>query len=320
MPRHPLTPGAAMATDKRCIMNRERRSMSGMNEARPAGPDAVWRCRDRELRLDARPLIMGIINVTPDSFSDGGETTDAGSAAARAWAMIEQGADIIDIGGESTRPGAQPVDAAEQRRRTIPVIRRLCEAGEIALSIDTRSAEVARAALDAGVHIVNDVSALGGDAAMLPLIRDRDAGVVLMHMRGTPATMQDAPAYQDVVTEVGDYLAQRARVATDAGVDATRIVIDPGIGFGKTLAHNVALLASVDRLAAGTWPVLLGFSRKRFLTGIVGDRDPKDRLAAGLAVVALAVWQGVSVIRTHDVAATRDAIEVACALRRERKD
>ncbi len=293
---------------------------TSMDDSRAVGPGGVWRCRDRELGLNDRPAIMGVVNVTPDSFSDGGQTVDLHAAVAHALSLVEQGADIIDIGGESTRPGAQAVDAAEQLRRTIPVVRRLSDSTDVMLSIDTRLAEVARDALDAGAHIVNDVSALAGDPKMPALVRDTGAGVVLMHMQGEPATMQDAPFYEDVVTEVGDFLKQRTRFATDAGIEVERIVVDPGIGFGKILQHNLALLSHLDRLSAGNRPLLVGFSRKRFLADIIGECGPKDRLAAGLAVTALAVWQGVSVIRTHDVAATRDAVGVGCALLRARED
>ncbi len=295
------------------------KSTATVDVSRSAGTDGAWLCRDRILSLYDQPLIMGVVNVTPDSFSDGGDYVDVDAAVAHALDMIDQGADIIDIGGESTRPGAQPVDAVEQMRRTIPVVRQLCSAADIAISIDTRLATVARGALDAGAHIVNDVSALRDDAQMLPLVRDSGAGLVLMHMQGDPLTMQTAPSYDDVVAEVCDFLKQRSAIAMDAGIDAARIVVDPGIGFGKTLQHNLALLSHLDRLAVGNRPLLVGFSRKRFLGDIVGDLQPKERLFAGLAVTALAVWQGVSVIRTHDVAATRDAVDVARAVRRERK-
>ncbi len=282
------------------------------------GSAGVWRCRDRTLNLREHPLIMGIVNATPDSFSDGGEYFDCEAAGKHALRLVAEGADIIDIGGESTRPGASPVAEREQIRRTVPVIRSLTDVSDVTVSIDTRLAAVARSALEAGAHIVNDVSALTADVKMASLVRDYGAGVVLMHMQGDPATMQDQPMYHDVVAEISSFLKRRTEIALGAGIDAAQIVVDPGIGFGKTSQHNLALLSHLDRIAEGNRPLLVGLSRKRFLGILTGDRPPRERVAAGLAATAIAVWQGASVIRTHDVAATRDAVAVAQTLRRER--
>ncbi len=274
----------------------------------------IWRCRDLELDAAARPLIMGIVNVTPDSFSDGGVHPDAAAAIAHALDLVRQGADIIDIGGESTRPGATPVAAAEEIRRTAPVIRGLAAAAAVVISIDTVKSEVARMALDAGAHIINDISALA-DPSMARQVRETGAGLVLMHKQGEPATMQADPRYGNVLSEVGAFLRQRLAEAVAAGIEPERIVVDPGIGFGKTLEHNLILLANLSRLQVADRPLLIGLSRKRFLGQLTDNRPPRERLAAGLAATAVAVWQGAAIIRTHDVAATRDAINVVQALR-----
>ncbi len=273
-----------------------------------------WRCRERLFDKRSYPLIMGIVNVTPDSFSDGGEFLEGTAAVEHALRLVEEGADIIDVGGESTRPGSQPVEAEEQIRRTEPVIGRLSSVSQVAISIDTRLAIVAQRAIAAGAHIVNDISALGGDQQMTETVKETGAGLVLMHMQGEPSAMQHDPRYNDVVAEVCDFLQTRCRAAVAAGIERDRIAIDPGIGFGKTLRHNIALLSQLDELAHYGRPVVVGVSRKSFLGRLTGRRFPLERLAAGLSATALAVCRGAAVIRTHDVAATRDAVTVAHAL------
>jgi dihydropteroate synthase len=252
---------------------------------------------------------MGVLNVTPDSFSDGGRWDGADDAAAAGRRMAAEGAAIVDVGGESTRPGAAPVGEGTELSRILPVLERL--RGEIPLSIDTRRASVALRALELGAILVNDVSA-ASDPEMLPLVADRGAGIVLMHMRGEPATMQQGPEYRDVVGEVEGFLLSRAEAALACGVKRHRILIDPGIGFGKTLDHNLALLAALPRLAGHGWPVLVGVSRKRFLGELTG-REVGQRRAATVAAVALAAFRGAAVVRVHDVPPARDAIAVARA-------
>jgi len=256
-------------------------------------------------------LVMGVLNVTPDSFSDGGRFASPGDAAEAARRMAADGAAIVDVGGESTRPGAQPVDPATEALRVAPVLERL--RGEIPLSIDTRRAAVARRALDLGAVLVNDVSA-GTDEEMFPLVAARGAGMVLMHMLGDPATMQQAPRYGDVVKEVEDFLLARAEAAAAAGVPRDRILIDPGIGFGKRLPENLKLLAALPRLAAHGWPVVIGVSRKSFLGELTGRATP-ERRDGTTAAVALAAFHGAAVVRVHDVGPARDAVAVARAYR-----
>ena len=257
--------------------------------------------------------IMGVINVTPDSFSDGGRYLDAGAAIAHGLRLVGEGADILDVGGESTRPGADPVSATEELRRVVPVIAGLREVGCPArISIDTAKADVAAAALEAGAVIVNDVTALRGDPAMASLVAERGAEVCLMHMLGEPRTMQLEPHYDDVVAEVRGFLAERVAVALAAGIHAGRIVIDPGIGFGKTVAHNLALLAGTGELATIGPPVLIGTSRKSFLGRLTG-REVGERLAATVATNVLAFERGARIFRVHDVAAVRDALAVTAA-------
>lgn len=259
---------------------------------------------------------MGILNVTPDSFFDGGLHIDAGAAARRAEEMVAEGADLIDVGGESTRPGATPVAEEEERRRVVSVVRAAARLG-VPVSIDTSKASVAAAALEAGASVVNDVTALG-DPHMARTVAAAGAGLVLMHMRGTPRTMQDDPRYDDVVAEVGASLAARVEVALAAGIGADRIAVDPGIGFGKTLAHNLALLRGLPDVSAAidpTLPVVVGASRKSFLGRLgAGDR-PADRLAGSLAAAVAAALAGAAVVRAHDVLETRRALAIADALR-----
>lgn len=253
---------------------------------------------------------MGIVNVTPDSFSDGGRWLDPEAAIAHGRALAAEGADILDVGGESTRPGAAAVDAEEERRRVIPVVEALAADG-LRVSIDTMKAEVAAAALDAGASFVNDVAALR-DPGMLPLVAERGCDVCLVHMRGEPRTMQTDPRYDDVVDDVRAFLETRAQMAVAAGVAPERIIVDPGIGFGKTVEHNLVLLDRLDELVALGFPVLIGTSRKSFL-GTIAGRDTADRLPGTIATNVLALERGASIFRVHDVAAVRDALEVAAA-------
>jgi dihydropteroate synthase len=260
------------------------------------------------LSLD-RPRLMGIVNVTPDSFSDGGESSRADEAIARGLAWAEAGADIIDVGGESTRPGAEPVDAAEERRRVLPVVRALA-AAKIRVSIDTRHAEVMQAALDAGAAIINDVSGLAGDPGSLRVAVEAKVPVVLMHMRGEPRTMQAAAQYEDVVLDVHDELAARVAACLAAGIAPANIAIDPGIGFAKTAEQNLPLIAHLAVFHGLGLPILVGVSRKGFIGRLSGVAEPKERgpgsLAAGLACLA----RGAQLLRVHDVAATAQAVKV----------
>jgi dihydropteroate synthase len=244
---------------------------------------------------------MGVLNVTPDSFSDGGRYLDPELAAAHGLALVAEGADVVDVGGESTRPGAGPVDEAEERRRVVPVIEAL--APSVRVSVDTRSAAVAEAAVAAGATLVNDVS-----ASLWPAAAEVGAGWVAMHMRGEPVTMQEAPRYDDVVAEVGAFLQERAAQARAAGVE--EVWIDPGIGFGKTLDHNLALLAGLSLFHGLGAPLLLGASRKRIIGSITGKRDPKERVPGSLAVALAGAAQAVQILRVHDVDATRQALDV----------
>jgi dihydropteroate synthase len=253
------------------------------------------------------PRLMGVLNVTPDSFSDGGRFLDPRMAQAQARAMAAAGADILDIGGESTRPGAADVAEAEEIARTAPVIAALRGLG-VPVSIDTRKAAVARAALEAGAAAVNDVSALGFDPALAGVVAAAGVPVVLMHAQGVPQTMQDNPAYGDVLLDVFDALEARIRAAALAGIAHDRIVVDPGIGFGKTLAHNLDLLARVSLFHALGLPVLVGASRKRFIGTIAGVPEPADRMPGSVAVALAAVAQGVQILRVHDVGETKQAL------------
>lgn len=280
--------------------------MNSRSAQRAAVPAPVWLCGSLRIDLSV-PRIMGIVNVTPDSFSEGGQCFDADVAIRHAHGLIEQGADILDIGGESTRPGAPEVDAVEELRRVLPVICAVRDAG-VPLSIDTSKPEVMRAALDAGVCIVNDVRALRTPGAV-DAVAGAGCGVVLMHMQGEPRTMQASPHYEDVVAEVGAFLRERMAVLSLAGVAADRVVLDPGFGFGKTPAHNWRLLAQLGRIDGGALPLLAGLSRKSMLGHATG-RPVDQRLAASVAAAVLAVERGARLLRVHDVAATRDAVAV----------
>jgi dihydropteroate synthase len=267
-----------------------------------------------ELRLGSRTLIMGVINVTPDSFSDGGLFWDAEHAVAQGLALADEGADILDVGGESTRPDSEPTSAAEEIKRTVPVIEALAAQCRAVISIDTSKAPVASAALDAGATIINDVTALRGDPAMAALAASSGAGLILMHMLGTPRTMQQNPHYDDVVAEVKNFLAQRAQVARDAGVAAERIIVDPGIGFGKAPEHNLALIRGLGELSELGYPVLLGASRKAFIGTITGKQRPDDRLWGSVGVHILGAALGADLVRVHEVAPYKDALAMGDAV------
>jgi dihydropteroate synthase len=257
---------------------------------------------------------MGVVNVTPDSFSDGGRYLEPDLAVAHGLGLVAAGADVLDVGGESTRPGAEPVSADEERRRVLPVVTRLAAEAGVPVSIDTSKAAVAEAALDAGAVIVNDVSG-GADPATFALVRDQGAGLVVMHMQGEPRTMQQAPHYEDVAAEVGDFLVERLARARDVGIDPTALAADPGLGFGKTAAHNLTLLARlreiVDRVEV---PVLVGPSRKSFIARIVGD-DVVARDDGTLATVVWALDSGARIVRVHDASAAADARALLGAMR-----
>jgi dihydropteroate synthase len=255
--------------------------------------------------------VMGVLNVTPDSFSDGGEWFDGDAAVAHGLEMVAQGAGIVDVGGESTRPGADPVPATEELRRVVGVVERLAGSGA-QVSVDTTKPAVARAALDAGATYVNDVTALR-DPAMAALVAERGCDCCLMHMLGEPRTMQDDPRYDDVVDDVRAFLEQRAADAVAAGVAPERIQVDPGIGFGKTMRHNLELLRRLDEIVALGFPVVIGTSRKSFLGRITGRDDPRQRLHGTIASNVMALERGARVFRVHDVAAVRDALAVAAA-------
>ncbi len=256
-----------------------------------------------------RPLIMGIVNVTPNSFSDGGLYDTTEGAIVHAAELAKAGADIVDVGGESTRPGSDAVEEGEELSRVIPVLEGLAGL-HAAVSIDTRKASVARAAANAGVKIFNDVSALTYDRESLAAAADTGLSVILMHAKGEPKTMQDDPRYDDVALEVYDYLAERIEAAEAAGIDHSRIAADPGIGFGKTLAHTLTLLANLSLLHGLGVPILVGASRKRFIGGVAGGETPQSREAGSFAVALVAAAQGAQILRVHDVAGTRQALSV----------
>jgi dihydropteroate synthase len=270
--------------------------------------------RGREVRCDARPLVMGIVNVTPDSFSDGGRYAEVEAAVAHACDLVEQGADLLDIGGESTRPGALPVQEQEEMHRLLPVLEQVARRVTVPISVDTTKSRVARSAIEAGASIINDVSALRFDPKMAEVIAASGAGVVLMHMQGTPATMQRAPRYADVVEEVRAFFVERIRTALEAGIAESHIVLDPGFGFGKLLVHNIELLTHLPSFAMLNRPLLVGLSRKGFIGQLLGR--PVDRREWGTAAaVALAVERGAQILRVHDVAIMADVVKVASALR-----
>ena len=278
-----------------------------------------WKIRGRELSL-ARPLVMGIVNVTPDSFSDGGRYLSPGAALAHAAKLIAEGADILDVGGESTRPqGAEPVAADEELRRVLPVIRTLAaERPELVISVDTVKASVAEAAIAAGAHIVNDVSGLGLDSEMAPLCAASAVGVVVMHSRGgvsDMATLEHAAYDGDFLDVMLEELARRVRLVTQSGVSPDAIAVDPGIGFAKRAEHSLRVLACLERLAHWGHPVVVGVSRKRFIGQLTGEANPAHRLYGSVGAAVAAYERGAHVLRVHDVAATRHALDVAAAIR-----
>jgi dihydropteroate synthase len=252
---------------------------------------------------------MGVVNVTPDSFSDGGETLDTRAAVARGLKMLDDGADIIDVGGESTRPGASPVRPAEEVARVAPVVLALSGAGAV-VSVDTRHAAVMRAAIDNGARIVNDITALTGDPASIAVVTRANVSVVLMHMQGEPSTMQLAPHYEDAAHEVRDWLAGRVAACDAAGIPRDRVAVDPGIGFGKTTSHNLDIIAKLDEYARLGCALVIGVSRKSFIGRLSGGEQPKERLAGSLAAALAAVQRGAHILRVHDVAETRQALSV----------
>lgn len=285
-------------------------TMIDSNSGASSGGSRVWVFGTPQQRwsLGGFPLLMGIVNVTPDSFSDGNRYFGTGAAVEHALRLVEDGADILDVGGESTRPGAVPVGVDEELRRIVPVIEGLAEKTSALISVDTTKSAVAKAALQAGAHIVNDISGLAFDPEMASVCRDTAAGVVCMHIQGTPQTMQKNPTYAgDVVEVIARYFQERLEYLASQGVEAESVVLDPGIGFGKTAAHNLRILGSVGRLRELGRPLLIGHSRKRFLAKVL-DKAVDERTYGTVGVSVALAAQGVDIIRVHDVAATRDAL------------
>lgn len=276
--------------------------------------ETKWRIAGREIDLTSRGRLMGVLNVTPDSFSDGGEFFDADRAVAHGLRLAAEGADFIDVGGESTRPGAEEISAAEECARVLPVIEKLHQQTETLLSIDTSKLEVARLALEAGASIINDVTGGRRDPGLFALAAEREAGFIIMHMQGNPRTMQIAPHYEDVVAEVADFFRQQFERAIKCGIDPMAIAFDPGIGFGKTLSHNLALLRHLDRLVVNDRPLVVGVSRKGFLGKIVNAEAITDRLAPTVALTALLRERGAHVLRVHDIKENRAALRTTEAL------
>lgn len=274
----------------------------------------IWKTKNREFDLGAHGLVMGILNLTLNSFSDGGKFMNPDEAVAHALQMEAEGAEIIDIGGESTRPGAEPVPQAEELARVMPVIERLTGRLKAAISIDTCKAAVARAAVNGGAEIINDITALRGDPAMPGVARETGAGVVLMHMQGTPRNMQLAPNYQDVVTEVREFFRQNWNEAIRSGIDPQRIAFDPGIGFGKTVEHNLTLLRYLGALRIEDRPMVLGVSRKTFLGKLIDDMAIEQRLWPTVALTSLGRELGAEVFRVHDVKASVEALRMTEAI------
>ena len=282
----------------------------------------LLRACQHQIQFPRPALLMGIVNVTPDSFSDGGNFFDPASAVEHARRLVEEGAEILDIGGESTRPNATPVSEEEELRRVLPVIQELVRGGlppSVFISIDTAKPAVARAAVAAGASLINDVAANRADAAMWDVVRETGAGYVLMHMQGTPQTMQAAPQYESVMIEVFEFFLQRLNALRECGVSAEQIVLDPGLGFGKTTEHNLELLAGLSHFTAYQRPLLIGASRKAFIGKVSGTEGSADRLPGSLACACEAVAQGAQIIRTHDVAATRQALRLTEAIHARRK-
>jgi len=273
-----------------------------------------WIARDVTFEFPRPMVVMGIVNTTPDSFADGGRFPDTGSAIDHALRLADEGAEIIDIGGESTRPGSDPVSSDEELRRVVPVIERLAKRGNVALSIDTQKPAVARAALDAGASIVNDVAANRESPEMWQVVAEARAGYVCMHMQGTPQTMQAKPSYEDVLREVGNFFTERLARLADHGVSGGQVALDPGIGFGKKLEHNIKLLSELNQFNSKERPLLVGVSRKSFIGKLFGT-PLEERLAASLACAVWTVVEGAHVVRVHDVAETVQAVRMAEALK-----
>ena len=274
----------------------------------------IWKVRGQSLDLTHRALLMGIVNVTPDSFSDGGSFLDPLAACKQGLKLVEEGADILDIGGESTRPGSHSVPLEEEIQRVIPVIQRLRQETKALISIDTNKAAVAQAAMDAGADIINDITGLRGDANMPSVVSQSGAGVIIMHMKGTPRTMQDAPAYQDIMSEIGDFFRQSVALALSSGIDPMSIALDPGIGFGKTPEHNRQLLVEIGSFAKTGHPILVGASRKSFLGWLAGSTAMEDRFWPGVATTSLCRERGARIFRVHDVKPHHDALRMTEAI------
>jgi dihydropteroate synthase len=274
----------------------------------------IWKIRDREIDLSRRARVMGIINATPDSFSDGGSFLDPQAALAHGLQMVAEGAEILDIGGESTRPGAQSVEADEEIRRVLPIIQALRRESQVLLSIDTSKAAVARAALDNGADFINDVTGLRADTDMTSLAASSKAGIVIMHMQGEPRTMQVAPTYDDVVYEVGEFFRQSLARSVACGIDPMRIALDPGIGFGKTPEHNRRLLAELSAFLEFGRPLLVGASRKSFLGWLAGSSAMDDRFWPGVALTSLCSERGARILRVHDVKPHTEALRMTEAI------
>ena len=288
-----------------------------MNDStsQPVAAATYWQLRSRRIDFGRLPCLMGIVNVTPDSFSDGGKFFDPTAAVDHGLALVAAGAEILDIGGQSTRPGSESVTIDEELRRVMPVVSALCQQTDVPVSIDTDKATVARETLDAGAEIVNDVTALTGDPEMLSLVAERDCGVCLMHMQGTPRTMQQQPRYKDVVADVTNWLARRRDAAMATGIARERIALDPGIGFGKTTEHNLELMRNAWRFHSLGCPVLVGPSRKRFIAEVLQDAEA-DRTFGTVAVALSLAQQGVQILRVHDLVAVRQALTLFTAVER----
>ena len=281
--------------------------MAALLEQRFPPRATTWQLRTRELIFSRRPRLMGIVNVTPDSFSDGGPLLDARRAIEHGLHLADEGADILDVGGESTRPYSTPVTTDEELRRVLPVVQALCEQTRVPISIDTSKAAVARAALAAGAEIINDVTGLEGDPQMITVALEFAPGVCAMHMRGTPQTMQDDPRYRDVMADIREYLQQRRDALLAAGIARERICLDPGIGFGKTHQHNLTLVAQCGEFHELGCPLLVGHSRKGFIGKVLGDKEA-DRTAGSIGVALALARNGVQILRVHDVRPVREAL------------
>jgi len=275
----------------------------------------ILRAKDRTIGVSDRPLVMGVVNVTPDSFFDGGKYATTDAVVRHALQLTEEGADLLDIGGESTRPGSDSIEAGEELRRLLPVVTAVAKAVTIPISVDTKKSTVARAALEAGAVIINDVTALQADAAMADLVAATGAGVVLMHMRGMPKTMQEAPSYDDVVGEVTEFFRERVMFCRERGIGQDQIVLDPGIGFGKLLVHNLTLLGQLESFAQFGRPILVGVSMKAFIGQVLG-RPLEERSWGTAAAIALAVSKGAGILRVHNVRGMKEVVAMAAAITR----